>query len=163
LEADGVDHPDFAAEASPEQLIAAVAANTSAEADMPSHGSHEGAHPGAVSVRTATYEGHEIVIRTQYQIEVDGRPFSPHLNLDNAGRVHYHGLPTREFASLVDLVKKAIDTFPDDFAEPAPEPHDHPDHHGHHDHGMSEQKASDSPGGPHHPGHQHPISGGEGA
>lgn len=39
------------------------------------------------------------------------------MTVDNGGRVHYHGLPTRDFPSAIDLVKKAIDFFPDDFDE----------------------------------------------
>lgn len=85
------------------------------------------------SERTVTYKGHEIVVRTTYAITVDGQPFEAAINVDNGGRVHYHGLPTRDFSSVIALVKKAIDVFPSDFA-------DHPDHppadHGHmHDHG----------------------------
>lgn len=70
------------------------------------------------SVRTATHRGHEIVVRTTYAISVDGQPFDVALTVDNGGRVHYHGLPTRDFGSAIALVKKAIDQFPDDFPEP---------------------------------------------
>jgi hypothetical protein len=126
-----VDLPDFAAEAAPERVVIAVAENTAATAAMPmSHGEHDGDHPDAVSVRSATHNGHDIVIRTRYEIEVDGQPFAPRINVDNSGRVQYHGLPTRDFASMVDLVKKAIDTFPDDFPDHPTEPSIHP----HHDH-----------------------------
>jgi hypothetical protein len=62
-----------------------------------------------------TYKGHEIVIRTTYEITVDGRPFAADVIVDNSGRVHCHGLPTRDFTSTVSLVKKAIDFFPEDF------------------------------------------------
>ena len=124
-----LDLPDFEAEAAPERVVMAVAENTAATAGMAmSHGEHDGDHPDATSVRSATHKGHDIVIRTRYEVEVDGQPFAPLINVDNAGRVQYHGLPTRDFASMVDLVKKAIDTFPDDFPEPPIHPHhDHPD------------------------------------
>jgi hypothetical protein len=85
---------------------------------------------GATSVRTASHKGHEIVVRTTYEITIDGEPFDASLVVDNAGRVFYHGLPTQDFASTIDLVKKAIDTFPD-FADP--DDHDHHGHHEHHD------------------------------
>lgn len=93
-------------------------------------------HVGPLAaVRTVSHRGHEIVIRTTYEITVDGQPFEAHVTVDNAGRVHYHGLPTRDFESTVDLVKKVVDYFPDDFgpgAEPAPtNGHEH-DHTGHH-------------------------------
>jgi hypothetical protein len=76
------------------------------------------------------HRGHEIEVRTSYSITVDGRPFEVQPSVNNAGLVHYHGLPTRNFPSVMDLVTTAIDTFPDDFADDtSPAPHDGP-HHG---------------------------------
>lgn len=116
-----MDRLDFSAAADPEAIAAAVVANVDQQStDEFAHG---GGHGGA-SVRTAVHNGHEIVIRTHYEILVDGEPFDPHVVVDNAGRVHYHGLPTRDFPSLVDLVAKAIDTFPDDFPPPGSAPVD---------------------------------------
>ena len=66
-------------------------------------------------MRYASYKGHQIAVRTTYEITVDGRPFAIHVTVDNSGRVHYHGLPTRDFPSLIGLVQKAIDMFPADF------------------------------------------------
>ena len=94
---------------------------------------HHHAGPMA-AVRTVSHRGHEIVIRTTYEITVDGQPFEANVTVDNDGRVHYHGLPTRDFESTVDLVKKAVDYFPDDFGPgTGPEPanghgHDHAGH-----------------------------------
>lgn len=88
-------------------------------------------HPegGLVDTRTATHQGHEIVVRTTYEITVDGKPFDVSLSVTNNGRVHYHGLPTRDFSSVIDLVEKAIDVFGGDFSAE--------DHAGHH-HGAGE-------------------------
>lgn len=130
------DPLDLAAAARPDQIVAAIAART-ADRDESAALAHGLPH-GIASVRTASHNGHEIVIRTSYEIEVDGQPFQPHIVVDNGGRVHYHGLPTRDFASLVDLVKKAIDTFPGDFAEPGttqPDPSPSPGHGPGHDTG----------------------------
>jgi hypothetical protein len=114
-----MDPLDISAAAKPEEIAAAVVANVDEQSvDEFQHG----AGHGGVSVRTVVHKGHEIVIHTQYEILVDGEPFDPHVVVDNAGRVHYHGLPTRDFPSLVDLVAKAIDTFPDDFPAPTREP-----------------------------------------
>lgn len=136
------EHPDFAGEASPERMVQAIAQNTAAATSAPHTGHATDDHP-AESVRTAVHNGHSIVIRTRFEIEVDGMPFAAHINVDNAGRVQYHGLPTRDFASLVGLVERAIDAFPEDFpAQPVPQPghHDHPQqpvtptaHHEHHE------------------------------
>ena len=128
--------PDFAEQAQPEQMLARL--NEQIEHGLADEG-HD--HGEAVSVRSASHRGHEIVIRTRYEIEVDGRPFNPAFTVDLGGRVHYHGLPTQDFASMVDLVRKAIDAVPDDFGqgddEPAEPGHHHPGGH-HHGHGSEE-------------------------
>ena len=127
-----MDYGELAAAAQPEALRAALAAN--ADDLRQAAAEHRGGELS--SVRTASYRGHEIVIRTTYQITVDGRPFDVHMTVDNGGRVHYHGLPTRDFPSAVDLVKKAIDFFPDDFDEQDATPTPTGDHgtHGGHEH-----------------------------
>jgi hypothetical protein len=79
------------------------------------------------TVREDTYRGHRIVIRTSYEIEVDGRPVTGHIALTNDGRVHYHAMPNLSFGSAVDMVKQVIDAFPDDF----PPPGDDAGHEGH--------------------------------
>jgi hypothetical protein len=72
---------------------------------------------GAVSVREAEYKGHHIVIRTTYQVAVDGRPIMGHFGVGDNGQVHYHAVPNMAFNSAVDLVKTLIDVFPDDFTK----------------------------------------------
>jgi hypothetical protein len=79
-------------------------------AQRPMHGKME-------SVREADYQGHHIVIRTRYEIEVDGRMLMGHMGVTNDGQVHYHPVPNLSFASAVDLVKRLIDVFPDDFGK----------------------------------------------
>jgi hypothetical protein len=84
--------------------------------------------PAMESIREATYRGHHIVIRTSYQLEVDGQPIQGHLGVSNDGQVHYHAVPELGFASAVDLVKQLIDTFPEDFegtGSPVEPDHDH--------------------------------------
>ncbi len=67
------------------------------------------------SVREIEYNGHKITIRTQYEIRVDGKALGGHIYVDNTGKVSTHALPAYSFASAVDLVKKMVDTFPDNF------------------------------------------------
>jgi hypothetical protein len=67
------------------------------------------------SVREVEYKDHKIAIYTQYEIRVDGEPFTGHVYVDNTGKVSTHALPAYSFVSAVDLVKKIIDEFPDDF------------------------------------------------
>lgn len=126
-----VDHSDLVAAAQPEAVRAALASHADELAQAA--GQHHGGELD--SIRRATHKGHEIVVRTSYQITVDGRPFDVHLSIDNGGRVHYHGLPTRDFASVIDLVAKAIDTFADDFDGPGGDTDDDDGHdHGGHPH-----------------------------
>ena len=51
-------------------------------------------HPTSETIREADYEGHHIVIRTTYQIEVDGKPVTGHMGVTDDGKVHYHPIPT---------------------------------------------------------------------
>jgi hypothetical protein len=127
---DGLDFSELVAATEPDALEATLAAKL----DELAQAGHEHGGDARASVRRATHDGHEIVVRTTYEITVDGEPFDVHMNVDNAGRVHYHGLPTRDFASVIDLVAKVIDAFPGEFT-PA-DPH-HPEGHsgGHEEHG----------------------------
>jgi len=72
-------------------------------------------HRESVVTREADYKGHHIVVRTKYEVEVDGQPLMGHMGVNDSGSVHYHPIPNMSFASALDLVKKIIDVFPDDF------------------------------------------------
>ncbi|MEO6958257.1 MAG: hypothetical protein ABI137_16060 [Antricoccus sp.] len=107
-----MEYSELVAATQPNAVMAALAANAEQIATAGhAHGGDE-----ISSLRQATHNGHQITVRTTYQITVDGQPFDVHLTVDNKGRVHYHGLPTRDFASVIGLVEKAIDVFPADFA-----------------------------------------------
>ncbi|HTJ54869.1 MAG TPA: hypothetical protein VL380_05585 [Nitrosospira sp.] len=105
------------------------------------HASHVGEtqehqHPTSETIREADYEGHHIVIRTTYQIEVDGKPVTGHMGVTDDGKVHYHPVPNISFASALDMVKQLINIFPDDFNHIADkstvaEEHATPAHEGH--------------------------------
>jgi hypothetical protein len=68
------------------------------------------------TVRQEEHNGHRIVIRTIYDVQVDGTRVQLPLSVDNKGQVHCHSLPNYEFASAVDMIKTLIDNFPEDFA-----------------------------------------------
>ena len=76
-------------------------------------------HAGMESVREAKYQGHSIVVRTHYEIEVDGKKLTGHVGVTNDGQVHYHPVPNLSFASAVEMVEKLIDIFPEDFGKNA--------------------------------------------
>ncbi len=88
-------------------------------------------HEASETVREADYEGHHIVVRTTYQIEVDGVPVTGHLGVTDDGQVHYHPIPNMSFASALDMVRQLIDVFPDDFADKGGMPAGHDGHEGH--------------------------------
>lgn len=70
---------------------------------------------GQDTIREDDYKGHHIVIRTRYDITVDGQAVTGHMMLTNSGQVQYHGLPNYSFDSAVGLVRALIDNFPEDF------------------------------------------------
>jgi hypothetical protein len=88
----------------------------------------ESHHGHGSSVRKDHYKGHHIVIRTKYDIEIDGKPFHGDLDVSNAGTVHYHGIPNVSSNSAVELMRAVIDSFPDDFGG---EHEEETPHHGH--------------------------------
>jgi hypothetical protein len=67
---------------------------------------------GIETTRETDYKGHHIVIRTRYEIEVDGRSATGHMA---DGRVHYHAVPNLSFPSAIAMVEQLIDAFPDEF------------------------------------------------
>jgi hypothetical protein len=78
----------------------------------------EGGHGKPIqSVRESEHAGHHIVIRTTYQVEIDGRVADLPLGVDNDGHVHCHSLPNYQFNSAIDMVKQVLDTFPRDFSK----------------------------------------------
>lgn len=106
-----MDRSTLAAALQPEVLRATLADR--ADELRAAAGHHHGGR--LASVRTATHAGHRIVVETTYSVTVDDEAFDAQMIVDNEGRVYYHGLPTRDFASAIDLVAKAIDQFPGDF------------------------------------------------
>ena len=72
-------------------------------------------HGESVVTREADYKGHHIVVRTKYEVEIDGKPLMGHMGVTDSGSVHYHPVPNMSFASALDMVRKIIDVFPDDF------------------------------------------------
>lgn len=78
------------------------------------HGGHN--HEGPVSLRRFEYKSHEVVIRTQYTITVDGQTVNAHISVDNKGRLNTHALPNYSFNSAVGMMKALIDCLPSSFS-----------------------------------------------
>ncbi|WP_433782585.1 hypothetical protein ACQPX6_22265 [Actinomycetospora sp. CA-101289] len=98
---------ELRASVEPERVLTSLA---EAQEDLRSAGSPH-VHQPLTDIRTANHRGHEIIVRTSYEIEVDGSPFDVALIVGDDGHVHYHGLPTQNFSSAIDLVRAAIDVF----------------------------------------------------
>ena len=79
-------------------------------------------HGESVITRETEYKGHHIVVRTKYEVEVDGKPVMGHMGVNDEGSVHYHPIPNLRFDSALDMVKKIIDVFPEDFGPNAASP-----------------------------------------
>ena len=112
-----------------QQSIAAYVKSNAARARK----AQEMHHGESVVTREADYKGHHIVVRTKYEVEVDGKPLMGHMGVTDSGSVHYHPVPNLAFASALDMVRKIIDVFPDEFgpdAKPNPMPGMHHDSHG---------------------------------
>lgn len=82
----------------------------------PHAGHHEGHSVVISGARDTQHRGHEIVVRTSYEITVDGQPFGGHVELDHAGRLYTHACPYQDFASALDMMKHIIEAYPDAFA-----------------------------------------------
>ena len=87
-------------------------------------------HGDPGGVESEEYNGHQIVIRTTYHIEVDGTPLMGHLSVDSNGHVESHALPNYEFTTPMNFVKKLIDEFPQDFTGQGGHDHGHGGHSG---------------------------------
>ncbi len=106
------DDDDLGLSGDPESVIESIGREKAGLGESVHHG------PGAIeTVRESTYRGHHIVVRTSYEISIDGQPVEGHLGVSNDGQVHYHAIPNLGFASAVELVEKLIDAFPDDFED----------------------------------------------
>lgn len=66
-------------------------------------------HHGNMSIRQTKHKGKQIIIKTDYEITIDGKLFENHLMVDDKGRVHCHGLPNYAYPSMLDLIKRLID------------------------------------------------------
>jgi hypothetical protein len=88
------------------------------------------------SMRKFSHKGHEISIATIYQIKIDGRMVHLPLQVAQDGHVHSHAIPNYSESSAVDIVRKIIDLFPEDFEKKRgrrPAGGQHGSHsHGHH-------------------------------
>lgn len=78
---------------------------------------HQGGHhEGSLeSVRRVVYKGHQITVKTVYEIEVDGSPMKQPISVLNDGNVHTHVLPNYAFHSTIELIEKLIDRYPESF------------------------------------------------
>jgi len=101
--------------AKPTKLAAYVAKLSKTHAGKHGHGAGH-----AESVREADHNGRHIVIRTTYEVRVNGKLMAIPLSVNDEGQLHCHALPNYQFVSALDAIKTLIDRFPDDFPKKAP-------------------------------------------
>jgi hypothetical protein len=107
-----MDPKDLARIADPTAMAAYLAA-----LPRPTH-----VHAPAEAVREDEYKGHRILVKATYEVSIDGRPLLLHLSLGNDGTVHCHSLPNYVSGSLMDVMHRLIDVYPEDFPPTAPPP-----------------------------------------
>lgn len=102
--------------------------------ELPDYVAHDAMHHSLSSVRQFHYAGHEVKIRTSYEIEIDGQPVQLHAIVDNEGKLRCHTTPYETYSSAAKLVKELICRFPESFAhlgDKGEEPDTGGGHHGH--------------------------------
>ncbi len=61
------------------------------------------------------HKGRNIVIRTTYEIKIDGQAYQGHAKVDGHGRIHCHAIPYDTYPSAVEFVKQLVDLYPESF------------------------------------------------
>jgi hypothetical protein len=82
------------------------------EYGTPEHGHHhepDAEHGHGEGVRRFSHKGHEVEIRTHYEVKIDGELWDQHIDVLDDGSVTYHGLPQYAIPSAVDLIRKLLD------------------------------------------------------
>ena len=85
------------------------------ELDLGGHADPRLKEGGLTSIRTAEHNGHQILIKTTYEIEIDGVPFEGHASVDAEGRIHCHAIPYETYSSAVGFTKNLLDLYPESF------------------------------------------------
>ena len=65
------------------------------------------------SIREFVHKNHKVSIKTAYEIDIDGKRLTGHVYVDDFGNISCHSFPAYSFSSIVDLIKKIIDKFPE--------------------------------------------------
>ncbi len=79
----------------------------------PVHPAHDGS---LTTLRRTSHNGREIEVKTTYEISVDGRRLADHVSVAKDGSPYSHSCPYEQFSSMVDLVKRLVDLYPESFA-----------------------------------------------
>ena len=99
----------------PESIAKYVKQNARKQARSSSMKSMMHGKGGQEITRQDDYKGHHILVKTRYEMTIDGQAVTGHIMLSNLGQVQYHGLPNHSFDSAVELARALIDNFPEDF------------------------------------------------
>lgn len=90
-------------------------------ADLARQTQHDHGHGDkTVSVRRAEHKGHQIVVTTTYEVEIDDKTLRVPLQVSNDGRLLCHALPNYHFRSAIDLIAALIDHYGEEITSKAP-------------------------------------------
>jgi hypothetical protein len=81
-------------------------------AEMHDHGGNQHQHDhqhGGPSIREFEYRGHTVQIVTQYEVTIDGEPWTQSIQVRPDGTVISHDLPAYLVPSATDLLRAVID------------------------------------------------------
>ena len=78
---------------------------------------HQNHHHLLTSTRHLSHKGHQIAIKTTYEITIDGKKLLTHAMVDKEGRLWCHAMPYISFASANEMVKNIIDRYWDVIAQ----------------------------------------------
>lgn len=79
------------------------------------HGQAHEHHGPSASTRETTYQGHAVVIRTTYEVSIDGTPIQVPFHVDENGNVSCHAVPNYQASSALDVARRIIDAYPHHF------------------------------------------------
>lgn len=79
---------------------------------------HSGGHDYLLEkVEEFEHEGHKVVVRTRYEIEIDGEPVKTHVSIRSDGRFFSHALPYFTFSSPRQMAEALAEYYAKDLLD----------------------------------------------
>ena len=78
------------------------------------------AHGPTENIRTADYRGHDLEIRTTYQVFIDGAQIAVPFHVGDDGQVTCHAVPNYSSPTALDVARRIVDAYPHRYPERKP-------------------------------------------